>query len=608
MNPSRTAALAALLVPQFAFAALAPADVAVAREGGEALVVRARFAAPRLAPLGGGVAVTVPGLGQTVEAGMPAVPVRTLAVALPPGTRLAGVEVSGPVSTLRAMNVTRNRSMVPYSWRDLDHTGVPVTTAPELPAQYPRERATASVQVLHGVALAIVNVYPVVVDTKRGSLSVASEVSVRLRCAPDPAMQRGRALTGRERAQLAALVANPQELPAASALAGGYDYLILTTAALMAPEGRLPDLVADLARRGLVARVVDVATIAAAGKDVPEKIRNFIRGEYQSSGIRYVLLAADGDTGWTSSGPIPARRLWSKIRSYNGTWHMLECKIPADLYYSNLDADFDGNGNGIWGEPADGANGGDVDLLSEVVVGRIPVDTAAELASVVAKTLEFARADQPRNVLLMGEELFAQMDLYGDEYMDQLVGACTDHAYQTQGYSPAWTAKRLYDRQGAWNSTTALATINAGDFTYVHHLGHSNQTYNMRMSSSRIKKFTNPRPFFYYTQGCFPGDFTSNDCFVEGLIRHDKGAAAAIANTCYGLGPEDPQPETTKTPGASQMLHRRFVDAALAGAESIGRANQDSKEAFIGLAASQEVRWVFWDAHVFGDPSLPPPR
>jgi hypothetical protein len=239
----------------------------------------------------------------------------------------------------------------------------------------------------------------------------------------------------------------------------------------------------------------------------------------------------------------------------------------------------------------------------------MPMKTTAEMKNFVAKTIAYARPAQPRKALLMGEELFAEMNLYGDDYMNQLVGDCSDHGYQTHGFGAEWTFSRLYDRVQSWSGSTALTTINEGGFSVVHHLGHSSTDYNMRMGSSRIKKLTNATPFFFYTQGCFPGDFTANDCFIELLVRHQSAAVAAVANTSFGLGPEDPQPATTTTPGASQMLHRRFVDALCSGAaDSMGKANQASKEAFIGLASAPEMRWVFWDAHYFGDPSLMSPR
>ena len=118
-------------------------------------------------------------------------------------------------------------------------------------------------------------------------------------------------------------------------------------------------------------------------------------------------------------------------------------------------------------------------------------------------------------------------------------------------------------------------------------------------------KFTNANPFFYYTQGCYPGDFTANDCFIEKMVRHEKAAVASIANTAYGLGPEDPDPDSTATPGASQILHRTFINAIFnEGFTNLGAAHQRSKVFHIGYSSTQEMRWVYWVATYFGDPSL----
>jgi len=551
----------------------------------------------------------MPGLLSTVEAGKPQVPLSTVKVALPRGMRLASTRSAEVAGARLAGQVRLNHSMLPYSWRELDHSGLTAEAAPRVPARYPAQRVQSSVQVLHHTPIAVVNVYPVIAEG--ASCDVASEVSVTLAYEPDPAARGERGLTSYEAAAVRAFVDDPELVPAATA-EPGYDYLILSSKDLIAfagPNG-FADFAQNLTARGLKSKIVDVADVAAstAGRDLQDKIRNFIRAEYQAHAIRYVLLAADGDRSGAGS-VIPVRRMYASVNSYDGSWHTITNEIPADLYYSCLDGDFDGNGNGEWGEPTDGANGGDVDLLAEVVVGRMPMKTAAELSHFVAKTVAFASTARPKNALLMGEELFAEMNLYGDDYMNQLVGACADHGYQTNGFGSDWKIAHLYDKEASWNGSSALTKISSGGFSMVHHLGHSNTEYNMRMYSSKIKKFTNADPFFYYTQGCFPGDFTEDDCFIELLVRAEKGAVAAVANTCYGLGPEDPQPNTTVTPGASQMLHRRFVDASLnAGCESLGRANQASKEAFIGLASAPEMRWVFWDAHYFGDPSLKPPR
>ena len=602
-----------IVVAVFAGPALAalPGGIAIEHDArARELKVSARWSAPRVETnTRGDQAVAIDGLPGTLDAGMPSVPVRTIKVALPRGMRLKAVHTADAPARKLAARVSPAHSMLPYSWQTLDHNTFAIEEAPRIPAAgFPANRVQTSVQVLHHVPVVIVNVYPVVVAADGGA-TVTSDAQVTLSYEPEPAERAFRALTAREAADVAALVDNPESVtqfaPTAEP-ADAYDYLILSSADLIAytGAGSLTDLTANLASRGLKARVFDVAKAATTGKDLQDKIRNFIRGEYEKSGIRYVLLAADGDESGAGS-VIPARRFFQKINSYDGHWHTIQNNIPCDLYYSCLDGDFDGNGNGVWGETTDGKNGGDVDLLAEVVIGRMPMKTTTELKNFVTKTIAYAANTGPQHALLMGEELFAEMNLYGDDYMNQLVGACTDHAYQTQGYGPSWTISHLYDREHSWGGSEAVTKISQGDFAVVHHLGHSNTTYNMRCYSSRIKKFTNPKPFFYYTQGCFPGDFTEDDCFIELMVRHEHAAVAAIANTCYGLGPEDPQANTTVTPGASQMLHRKFVDSiCFGGADSMGKANQMSKQAFIGLASAGEMRWVFWDAHYFGDPSL----
>ena len=580
----------------------------------QTITVETRFGAPAFEQHAKGEALlAVDGLPYTLEAGLPMVPVKTVRVALPLGARLTGVQVEeGPVEQMEG-SVPLARSMVPYSlrWRR-SAKGTP-EAAPQIEGdRYPASRVRTSLQLLHGVPIVIVNVYPVLVPAGKGPLSVARQPRVTLSFGEDKAAPVGREPFAHELEQVRGLVDNPEVVATATKSAkenaDGYDYLIVSSEPFISYSGpgSFKDLQEYLKGRDLRSRVVDVAAIQSSteGKDLQDKLRNYIRAEYQRAGIRYVLLAADGDSRG-SGAVIPARRFWSKIRAFNGSWTTLEENIPADLYYSCLDGDFDGNGNGKWGEPTDGTGSGDVDLLAEVVIGRMPMKTTTDLQNFVKKTLVAASRPAPQSVLLMGEELFASMNLYGDEYMNQLVGTSTDHGYQTTGYGPEWAVSRLYDRESTWGGSQALSTISSGNFSMVNHLGHSNQQYNMRMYNSSIRRFANARPFFFYTQGCFPGDFTSNDCFVELLVRHDKGAVAAVANTCYGLGPEDPDPSQTTTPGASQMLHRRFIATALASdTPSLGRANQLSKEAFLGLVSAQEMRWVFWDATYFGDPSL----
>lgn len=573
--------------------------------------IPAKFDTPTLIRQADGTErVEMKGLLNTMDAGLPSLPVKTYRIALPAGAVATGATFTPTRTVTLSGAPSLARSQIPMCaqvTRQWQKTMAPDFSGP----QYPADRLRVDLQYLHGMPVMVLTVFPVVFSRAARQLEVALEGSIRVGWSvPNPVSV---SLRKSEQADLIASVDNPETLPSIRTREpawGDYDYLVISNDELANYQGDwdLKRLVAALASRNLKAQIATVKAIEAAstGNDLVEKIRNYIRDEHQRSGLRYVLLVGDGDKNGAGA-IIPARKLWSKVRAYlNGNWYTVEENIPADLYYACLDGTFNGNGNDKWGEPSDGANGGDVDLLPEVTVGRAPIETVSELANFVRKTIQYNVTPLPHKILLMGESLFPEMNLYGDEYMDQLVGKCTDHNFETTGYPSDWEFTKLYDRAKEWTGEEALGAINSGNFAMVNHLGHSNQTYNMKLYSNwNTLQFTNERPIFYYTQGCFPGDFTYHDSFIEKMIRHSNAAAGAIANTTYGLAPEDPNPETTKTPGASQMLHRQFIHGIFTkGIREMGRSYAESKQVFLGLTTSQEIRWVFWATNYFGDPSL----
>jgi hypothetical protein len=79
------------------------------------------------------------------------------------------------------------------------------------------------------------------------------------------------------------------------------------------------------------------------GIDNQEKIRNFIIDAYQNWGTLWILLGGDTDI-------IPHRKAFAFDCEY-GDYE--ENYIPCDLYYSDLDGDWNANGNTIYGEVED---------------------------------------------------------------------------------------------------------------------------------------------------------------------------------------------------------------------------------------------------------------
>lgn len=565
----------------------------------------------------GSRSISIPGLMNTMEAGMPSVPFKTYKIALPAGTTKVDLKMIPTRTYKEEGTIERSQSQVPLSETQrvsrMATIMDPDSVLPIRGGSYPANRTEVNIQTLHNTPIAIINVYPVLATDQGASAEIMEEGELIVTPTVDKRSAQAPRFAHQQQA-VASFVDNPEALSfREEGQPANYDYLIISSKELIGYTGQngFADLQQGLEKDGLKSRVVSIEEIESAGtgSDRIEKIREYIKNEYTQNGIRFVLLAGDGDDKGKNN-TIPSRKMWSKINSYNGSWKMLEEQIAADMYYACLDGVFNANGNNKWGEPGDGGDGKDIDLLSEVAVGRACLDNTEHLQNFVSKTLWFRSAKLPKNIYLVGEELFKQKNLYGSAYMDQFIGHSTDHNYETNGYDNSFKFGKLYDTpQKSTTAAQALQAMNQG-YPVYHHLGHCNVNIAMRISwYGKGPNFTNKTPFFLYTQGCFPGKFVASDCWIENLCNlKTTGAVAAIANTTYGLGPEDPAgqfPSCTKTPGAQQMMHRQFVNHMQSqGVKEIAVANQKSKEYFVGMANHHEIRWCFFNATVFGDPSL----
>lgn len=136
------------------------------------------------------------------------------------------------------------------------------------------------------------------------------------------------------------------------------------------------------------------------GRDRAERIRNMIKYYHFNYGIRWVFLVGDKDMI-----PIRYAKMYSDFLYGN--------EIPTDLYYADLDGDWDGNGNGIFGEVGDS-----LDLIADVYVGRLPVNDE-NLFYRYIDLLEGYYDFSPRNlrIFALGTDLFSGG---GNEGMDAI--------------------------------------------------------------------------------------------------------------------------------------------------------------------------------------------
>jgi len=375
-----------------------------------------------------------------------------------------------------------------------------------------------------------------------------------------------------------------------------YDLLILTTDSLKSGFEPLKE-VHDATGTSTV-----IKTLTDVGASDLESIRNYIRDAYINWGISYVLIGGD-------DGVVPAPILWVSGMDENVT--LYETYMPSDIYYACLDGPYNYDDDNKWGEPNDGTNGGDVDLIAEVYVGRACVDNTADVNNFVTKTVAYINKNPDdaylKKVCLAAEYLGDYgIASYGSTYMNQLIDGCSDDGYTTVGVpSSNYTITQLYDSPSYyWDYTELMAIINSG-VHIINHLGHAYYDYNMKMYLSDVDDLNNPsnEACFIYSQGCMSGGFDNPDgydCIAEEFtVKTSHAAFAGIWNARYGFF------WSYSTDGDSQRLNRQFWDAVFGeGIPQIGKANHDSKEDNLAIIGRSCIRWVYYETNLFGDPSL----
>ena len=374
-----------------------------------------------------------------------------------------------------------------------------------------------------------------------------------------------------------------------------YDLLILTTDSL---QSGFEPLQTAHNTEGIS---TVIKTMTDVGGSSTEDVRNYIRDAYNNWGVDYVLLGGD-------CALVPYRELW--VYGLDEGTDPYETYMPSDLYYGCLDGTYNYDGDAKWGEPTDGEGGGDVDLISDVYVGRACVDNINDVNNFVTKTVTYINKDPQlpylSNACFIGEYMGNYgIATWGGNYMDQLIDVCSDDGYTTSGVpSSDYNIINLYDRDWAGNNwpISALMTVINDGAHFINHLGHSNYDYNMKMYYEDVYDFTNTDYCFIYSQGCMAGGFDTDwgDCFAEHCtVKTDNGAFAGIWNARYGWFWSD------STDGDSQRLHREFWDAVYGeNIYEIGRVNSDSKEDNLAIIGRSCIRWCYYQTNLFGDPSL----
>lgn len=310
-------------------------------------------------------------------------------------------------------------------------------------------------------------------------------------------------------------------------------------------------LVAKRKTEGLRTVSVDVESLYnfwGNGTKDPLAIKRFLQEQSEAHGTRYVLVA--GDASFDPQG----------VLAQNGV-----DVIPTGF----VDTHVNETASDDWLVDFDD------DSIPELAIGRLPAETAGELAVMVNKAVAHAPVKNPA-LILSGKNS-------GNDF--------TGFAQQLGAHVPMGTPVELHsaatDPEGA---KQALHTRLQAGASMIGYLGHSSvevlENEGKLLSASEAALLENPTPPLFVLATCFTGMFQTvfeDKSLAEALLVAPGGASSVWASTGY-------------TFAKSQLpMVNRFVE--LTATKPVGEAARLSKS----TATDADVRrsWV-----LLGDPTM----
>ncbi|MGB7060976.1 MAG: C25 family cysteine peptidase [Candidatus Zixiibacteriota bacterium] len=391
--------------------------------------------------------IKMEGFGYLMDPGKPMLPSKSFLIALPPGARVQSVAVKGigpeelpgayrilptplisPMIALQQDNEFITR--LERAWEENNQATYSSDQA------YPGERGELKVSgTLRKYSYASVSFYPFGYHPQSGRLIYrpAAQISIKYEL-PSPGTEQAKKVEEMKWDNLAdekasRLFVNYEEMkglyqptgPRSSASSQTHDYVIITTSALHSSiiASNFLSWKTSLGYSPEIVLTTDPQIAGQAGADLPEKIRNFLRYNYISWGMEYVLLVGDHAT-------IPMRYCYPDPTNHaNGagdpsTWPWAG-DVPTDYYYADLSGhdatSWDSDGDGFYGEYRSDSP----DFLAEVYVGRIPTSDPARITYTLNKLVSFEQdtSDWKQRVLHAGAiAYFENEDYSGRELSD----------------------------------------------------------------------------------------------------------------------------------------------------------------------------------------------
>ncbi len=362
------------------------------------------------------------------------------------------------------------------------------------------------------------------------------------------------------------------------------DYVIVTGAGLDSVFERLAQW---KTQKGVRAAVRNIGWVTAnyPGRDDAERLRNYLK-TLPDSGVRYVLLGGD-------VGVIPFRKAFAMSCEWGAMQR--EDSLPCDLYFADLQGDWDANGNSVFGETDDG-----VDLYADIAVGRAPVNNAIQAQAFVRKVLDY---EQCQTSGYQQRALFFAEILWQNPYTDQGVHK---NRLEQRSFGPGYEVTKLYQSLGNETREAVMAAIRQNQ-NFLNHDGHgwidvmSCGGGGNRLVTADADTITNSGWGVLYSIGCWTTAFDYQSIGEAFVTNPNGGTVATIGNSSYGWGsPGNPDF------GYSDKFDNRFWHAVTReGYRRLGDALNRAKAYYVPFSHDRNVyRWHQYCINLMGDPEL----
>ena len=420
-----------------------------------------------------------------------------------------------------------------------------------------------------------------------------------------------------------------------------YDYVIVTTNAIRIGSSELNNYVNYLQNtRGFKVKVITETDYGTAeGQQRAINIRNWLKNNYLTMGIKYVLLIGNPDpddpsSGSDSYGDVPMMMCWPRRGASDP-----DKESPTDYFYADLTGNWDSDGDGYYGEYGQD----NVDFTPEIYVGRIPVYGAdySTLDSILRKTMNYASSGigwKHRIMLPVAISNYANEDRSGWQRTDGL----DLPKYVVENTLPSgWSHYVLYERVGrdpvpetAPYYSAPLTRDNVvnewrNGYGVVFWWGHGNDVGAYRkywsyddgdgvpetkdpkeiyatsfFNSSDVPELNNSRPSFTFQCSCTNGYPESSSNLGYALLKNGAVATVSASRVSwYVLGYWQPN----GSPDNAEIGYR-YIEKLLKNRLSAGMALYEAKQELKQNPPYDDAIWWMnlFDFNLYGDPSVSP--